>query len=131
MGRDAQARLTGEGWSPVDWDDAGPFRWLTATQGRVVLPLAGRTPRRLQLQVLRDPRSLASSIRIRLNGADLPAQPLQDGWHVYDWVLSPGQAAAGTNEVSVLVDRVADAPAGRAGGKGIAVSDVRVIHDES
>ena len=31
MTRDDQARLIGAGWSDVETDDAGPYRWMTAT----------------------------------------------------------------------------------------------------
>ena len=40
MGRDAQAQLTGDGWSRVDWDAGGPLRWMIAAEARLMLPVA-------------------------------------------------------------------------------------------
>jgi hypothetical protein len=129
MGRDAQAQLTGEGWSRVDWDAAGPFRSMIALEARVMLPVA-RTPiTRVRVQALRDDRSPATTVALRMNGASLPAQALQPGWHVYEWDLPAGAVWPGTNEACVLIDRLTEAPIGRVGGRGVAVSDVQLIHE--
>lgn len=132
MGRDAQAQLTGAGWSPVDWDDGGPFRWMAATEAHLVLPVSGASGAsggRIRIQALREERCPGSSVSLRVNGAELPSQPLRAGWHVYEWEVRGG-IVPGTNEVSVLVDRLSDVPTGRAQGRGIAISDVRLVHDE-
>jgi hypothetical protein len=131
MGRDEQSQLTGDGWSAVAWDEAGPFRWMTAIEARVILPVSGASGSRIRIQALRDEHTPASTVRLRVNGAELPSLPLQSGWHVYEWIVPPGRVTAGINEASVVVDRLSEASNGRAGGKGIAVSDVRLIHDES
>ena len=131
MGRDAQAQLTGAGWSSVDWDDGGPFRWMTATEARVILPLSRSSASRIRVEALRDGRSPETTVRLRVNGTELTPQPLQPGWHVYEWAVPEHCMVPGINEASVVVERLADAAQGKAGGKGIAVSDVRVIHDES
>ena len=68
-------------------------------------------------------------MRLRVNGTELTPQPLQPGWHVYEWVVPEGCIVPGINEASVVVERLAEPATGKAGGKGIAVSDVRVIHD--
>jgi hypothetical protein len=124
MGRDAQAQLTGAGWSSVDWDAGGPFRWMTATEARVILPLSRSSARRIRVEALRDARSPATTVRLRVNGTELTPQPLQPGWHVYEWAVPEHCMVPGINEASVVVERLA-------GDKEIAVSDVRVIHDES
>jgi hypothetical protein len=130
MGRDAQAQLTGAGWSSVDWDDGGPFRWMTATEARLVLPVSGASGSRIRIQALRDEHSPASTVGLRVNGSELPPQPLRPGWHVYEWEVPEGRVTPGINEASVLVNGVADAPTGRAGGRGIAISDVSLIHGD-
>jgi hypothetical protein len=129
MGRDAQSQLIGHGWSAVDRDDRGPFRWMIATDARVILPLSRSSVRRLRVQALREARTPDTTMRLRVNGMELAPQPLQPGWHVYEWVVPAGCVVSGINEASVVVERLADLATGKAGGKGIAVSDVRVIHD--
>ena len=44
MARDEQAQLTGHGWSAVDHDPVGAYRWMTAPEARLVLPIAGPAP---------------------------------------------------------------------------------------
>jgi hypothetical protein len=129
MGRDAQAQLIGHGWSAVDRDDRGPFRWMTATEARVILPLSRSSARHIRVQSLREARSPDTTMRLRVNTIELTPQPLQPGWHVYEWAVPQGCMIPGINEASVVVDRLAETATGKAGGKGIAVSDVRVIHD--
>jgi hypothetical protein len=128
MGRDAQSQLTGDGWSRVDWDSAGPFRWLIASEGRLMLPVTQGPIVRVRVQALQDDRSPARNVALSVNGAALAAQPLTRGWHVYEWALPPGALSIGTNEVCVLVDGLTQEPAGRVGGRGVAVSDVQLIH---
>ena len=127
MGRDAQAQLTGDGWSRVDWDAAGPLRWMIASEARVMLPVASAPVTRVRVQALRDDRSPATTVALRVNGASLPAQTLQRGWHVYEWDLPAGTVSPGTNEASILIDRLSEEPVGRVGGRGVAVSDVQLI----
>jgi hypothetical protein len=127
MGRDAQAQLTGDGWSRVDWDAAGPFRWMIASDARVMLPVAHSPITRVRVQALRDDRSPATIVALRMNGTSLPAQALQTGWHVYEWDLPDGAVSTGTNEALVVIDRLTELPVGRTGGRGVAVSDVQLI----
>ena len=131
MGRDAQAQLTGAGWSSVDRDAAGPFRWMTATEARLVLPVLGASGGHIRVQALRDEHCPVSTVGLRVNGADLRSQPLRAGWHVYEWDVPAGRIVPGANEVSVVVDRLSDVPAGRARAREIAIADVRLVHDES
>jgi hypothetical protein len=127
MGRDAQAQLTGDGWSRVDWDAAGPFRWMIAAEARVMLPVARAPITRVRVQALRDHRSPATTVALRLNDTSLPPQTLEHGWHTYDWDVPDGVMSAGTNEACVLIDGLTDGPVGRAGGRGVAVSDVQLM----
>src|SRR5262249_37202793 len=82
MGRDAQAQLVGDGGAEGDGDDRGPLGWRTATQARLVLPVSSDSVGRLHLKALRDERSQASTMGLRVSGTDLPPQPLLPGWHV-------------------------------------------------
>jgi hypothetical protein len=127
MGRDAQAQLTGDGWSRVDWDAGGPFRWMIAAEARLMLPVTHAPFVRVRVQALRDERSPATTVALRVNDAPLAAQPLQPGWHVYEWDIPEGAIETGINEACVLIDRLTDEPLGRAGGRGVAVSDVQLI----
>ena len=126
MGRDAQAQLIGDGWSAVDLDDGGPFRWMT-TEARIILPVPGSPARLIRVQALREARSPDATMRLRVNGTELAPQPLQPGWHVYEWAVPEGCMVPGINEASLVVERLAET--GKAGGKGIAVSDLRLVHD--
>lgn len=130
MGRDDQAQLTGSGWSPVDWDAGGPYRWMTATEARLVLPIAKRDWRRIRVQALRTEQSAAMSIRLRLNGSEVPSQPLRAGWHAYEWTVPAGAVSEGITEAAVIVDRLSASPGTSAGPREIAVAEVRVMHGE-
>ena len=56
MARDDQAQLTGHGWSRRP-RCVGPYRWMTAAQGRLLLPIAGPAPRAIRIQAMaREPR---------------------------------------------------------------------------
>ena len=47
MGRDAQSQLIGHGWSAVDRDDRGPFRWMIGDRGArdsAAVALVGPSP---------------------------------------------------------------------------------------
>jgi hypothetical protein len=96
----------------------------------VMLPLSRSSARRIRVEALRDARSPDTTMRLRVNGTELTPRPLQPGWHVYEWAVPGHCLVPGLNEASVVVERLADAAQGKAAGKGIAVSDVRVIHDE-
>jgi hypothetical protein len=102
---------------------------MTATEARVILPLSRSSARHIRVQSLREARSPDTTMRLRVNTIELTPQTLQPGWHVYEWAVPQGCMIPGINEASVVVDRLAETATGKAGGKGIAVSDVRVIHD--
>ncbi len=128
MGRDEQAQLTGDGWSDVDWDAVGPYRWMTATEARLVLPVVGAHASRMRIQAFCREASAAMAVRLRVNGTELPAQALTTGWKAYEWAVPGGVLVAGTNEASVLVDGLPAAPGQLP--RGIAVTEVRVIQGE-
>ena len=120
MTRDDQVRLIGPGWSEVETDDAGPYRWLTAAEARLVLPRAPIDPRRVRLEVFAGPGGPAR-VALRINGAALEAQAIDEGWHTYAWTLSPAVAEALTRAPAEL-DLVVDGPTP---SRRLAVSSIR------
>jgi hypothetical protein len=130
MTRDDQAQLTGDGWSAVEADETSAYRWMTETEGRLVLPIANADPARIRVQAWREALSAATTMRLRLNGAELPAQPLQEGWHAYEWTLPDGAMTRGANEAEVIVDRLSARDGDDRPPREVAVTEVRVIRDE-
>jgi hypothetical protein len=127
MGRDEQAQLTGYGWSDVESDEAGPYRWMTAEESRLILPTSHSDVRRIRLQAFRSTDGDATAIHVRLANRDLPPLPLRAGWQTYEWVLPDGAIRAGANEAAVVLHS-ADARAGdRSGRRLIAVARVALI----
>jgi hypothetical protein len=128
MARDDQAQLTGHGWSAVDHDAVGPYRWMTAAEARLVLPIAGPAPLTIRIQAMLDGAGTAATVRVRLNRTELPPQVLRAGWHTYEWSLPPASMAEGTNEAAVIVEGLPVRTRGNAGATRVAVSEVRVLH---
>jgi hypothetical protein len=127
MTRDDQAQLTGDGWSSVEADDVGAWRWMVASEARLLLPIARPEATRIRVHARRESADGPTTIRMQLNGAELPAQPLRDGWHVYEWQAAADTLQPGTNEAAVIVDRLS--PASSDGVlRGVAVAEVRVLH---
>ncbi len=89
MTRDDQVRLIGHGWSAVETDDAGPYRWTIEPEARLILPPSWLAWRTLTVDAFRPEGSTASALGIRVNGDVLPPQPLQGGWQRYTWRLPP------------------------------------------
>jgi hypothetical protein len=130
MSRDDQAQLTGHGWSAVDFDTVSPYRWMTGTEARLVLPVTTSGPRAIQLQARLREGGRARTVAVRLNGIALLPAALAVGWRSYEWDLPPG-LAAGTHELTVVVD---EPPAPRDDGlppHDVAVTDLRVLHGPS
>jgi hypothetical protein len=128
MGRDEQAQLTGAGWSAVESDAAGPYRWMTAGAARLILPTRRADVRRIRLLALHAADGKhPSAIRVRLNDRDLPAQPLRPGWHAYEWSLADGTIHPGSNEATVVLDPVGVGENGRTSHQGTAVARVALI----
>jgi Protein O-mannosyl-transferase TMEM260-like len=120
MARDEQSQLTGDGWSSVDFDVVGPYRWMTAPESALVMPIAAPGPTHVRVQALRRPGTGGpTTMGLRINGTTLPAQPMQSGWHAYEWRVPETLTHQGPNEMAIVVDRLPD-------GKAVAVSDVRL-----
>ena len=121
MTRDDQERLIGPGWSAVETDDAGPYRWTTDREARLVLPPSWPAWRTLTVEAFRPEGSGAATLAIRVNGEVLPPQPVQGGWQRYTWPLPPAvtEALGRTSaELSLIVD-------GPPSPRGLAVSAIR------
>jgi hypothetical protein len=120
MARGEQAQLTGDGWSSVDFDIVGPYRWMTANESALVLPIAAPDATHIRVQALRRPDGYGpTSIALRINETLLPVQPMATGWRAYEWSIPVGVIREGTNEMAIVVDRP---PA----NKTIAIADVRL-----
>jgi hypothetical protein len=120
MARDEQSQLTGDGWSAVDFDVIGPYRWMTASESSLVLPVVATGHTHVRLQALRRPdRAGSTRLALRLNETMLPAQLIQPGWHAYEWSVPEGALHEGTNEMAIVMDRLP-------GERAIAIADIRL-----
>jgi hypothetical protein len=115
MARDDQVRLIGGGWRPVEADAAGPFRRTSAAHAVMTLPL--RRPASLLRLVAGAPRA-GVRVTLRLDGRDLGAHSLSEGWNAYDWTVPTGAVGSGDHQVELVVD----------GGASIVVSSLTVTY---
>jgi hypothetical protein len=95
---------------------------MTSPEARLVVPLGNPAFRSIRLQALCSADCPGATIRLRVNGSELPAFPLQPGWHAYDWVLPPAVLVSGVNEVEVVAGR-----GGHDDRARIAVGEVRAL----
>jgi hypothetical protein len=123
--RDEQSQLVGAGWSRVDKEGRDAYRWMTAPEARVLLPVAHIGARRVRVQALRE-ASGPTSIRIVLNGTVLPWQELRRGWHGYEWELPADLVATGPTEAAVVVDALPP-QRGNEPLRAVAIADIRLI----
>ena len=121
MTRDDQTRLIGTGWSEVETDDAGPYRWVLDREARLVLPASWLAWGSLTVEAFRPTSAGAAAVALRINGEILPAQPMQAGWHRYSWTLPPPVAAA-LGRAAAELDLVFD---GRPSPRPAAVSAIQ------
>jgi hypothetical protein len=122
MTRDDQALLLGSGWSAVESDDAGPYRWTTQREARLVLPASRPGWATLAVDAFRPGGSAPSVLSVRIGGVPLEGRPVQPGWQTYAWPLPPAVADAlgrTPTELALIVD-------GAAGPRGIAVAALRL-----
>jgi hypothetical protein len=126
MARDDQAQLTGSGWSAVDFDPVTPYRWMTNTESRVLLPMAARERRFISVQALLEDGGTPASVRLHVDGVALAAQTLRPGWNRYLWAL-PVLDQRAAHDVTISVDRLTPSN-GELPARGLAVAEVRVTH---
>ena len=104
---------------------ASAYRWMTAREARVLLPVAHAEARRVRVQALRE-ASGPTSIRLVLNGTVLPWQELRRGWHSYEWELPADLVTTGPTEAAVVVDALPPQK-GNEPLKAVAIADIRLI----
>jgi Protein O-mannosyl-transferase TMEM260-like len=127
MARDDQAQLTGDGWSSVDWDSVSTYRWMTKTQAHIMLPVAKPDAQRIRIQAFLEKGGAPQTVALRLNGIDLPFQPLRSGWNAYEWMPPKESLRPIANDVVISVDQLSP-PKAASPARGLAVTEVRVIH---
>ena len=73
MARDEQSQLTGDGWSAVDFDVVGPYRWMTASDRCRAAVVDAPQPQHVRLQALQRPHPVGPTrLALRLNETMLP-----------------------------------------------------------
>jgi Protein of unknown function (DUF2723) len=127
MTRDDQSQLIGEGWSAVDWDPVSAYRWMTRTEARLLLPIAKPDARRVRIQALLEEGGAPRSVGLRINGVELAQQSLRSGWNTYEWTLPPGATKTPVHDVVITIDHLSPSK-GKTPARGIAVTELRVIH---
>lgn len=122
MHRDEQAQLVGAGWSGVDVDDGGPYRWMTEASAHLLLPLASADVARIELELFTaaGPDAALPGITVQVNGVPLASQPASEGWARYAWSVPAGLLAAGTNRLMLAVDPLR-------GDRSVALAAVTVV----
>jgi hypothetical protein len=123
MHRDEQAQLVGAGWSGVDVDDGGPFRWMTAASAHLLLPLVSADVERIELDLFAaaGPDAPRPRVTVQVNGVPLASQPVSEGWARYAWSVPAGLLTAGTNSLMLAVDPLR-------GDRSVALAVVTVVH---
>jgi hypothetical protein len=130
MTRGEPARAIGAGWSSVESDDAGAYRWMTASRARIVLSRAEAHWRSVRVEAFCPGVRDGATLTLSLGPHALPPRPLVAGWAVYEWEVPEGAAralAAGPVDVSLEVgpDGQEDA-SGAAEARLLAVASLRL-----
>jgi hypothetical protein len=150
MARDEQAQLTGHGWSRVEANAAGPYRWIAGREARVVLPVGQAHAAVLRVEAwlpasaptsstIATPtsRTLADGhrstgdagnafgLRLIVDGTDAGLRTLREGWHSYDWTLASGALRPGAYEVTLAVERPVEGE--RSVEPVVAVGEIRLL----
>jgi hypothetical protein len=125
MARTRQSWLLGSGWSAVEVDAAGPFRWLEGPAAALVLPVTREGATRVRLQVLSHQVAGSGSVRLQLGPASLSSRPLVPGWDWYEWTL-PAPLAPGIHQLTISWDGE-ETQAGGPGQRAMAVSQVELL----
>lgn len=122
MARDEQAQLTGHGWSRVEANAAGPYRWIAAPQARVVLPVGRENTAAVRIEAWlresppanqrRGTRAAGgpgnAGLRLIVDGSDAGVRTLREGWHSYDWTLASGALRPGVHEIALAIEPPGD-----------------------
>ena len=125
MSRDEQSHLVGAGWSNVQADAGGGYRWMAGGRtARIVLP-ATRDFHSIRVQAIGGEHAGRSSLALAIDGIVLTSRPVREGWASYSWTIPAALSASRTAELSFIidVDRASNIDLARAVGIG----DVRLI----
>jgi hypothetical protein len=125
MSRGEPARAIGAGWSAVESDDAGPYRWITEPRARVLVPPTAGPWRAVRVEAFRPGGRGPATIALAVGAHELPAQPLRPGWADYEWQLPAAAAGLGTAPVDVTVRVDAGGAATPEPAHAIAVASLR------
>ena len=128
MARDDQSLLVGAGWSRVEADEGGAYRWMSAETARLVLPLTLEGPRKLRLQVRFVPGGAAATLELAVGPFSLGARALGPGWQTYEWDL-PNEVKARDVIVLTLIARGTTPTTSPIPG-GVAVADLHVVSSD-
>src|SRR5262249_59987549 len=89
LGSEGQSFL-GQGWHAREQTgDGTEFRWTSATEAEVLLPLARAGTLRVYVSALpfRYPRAPDATIDITVNGTRLAPQPMSPAFRTYEWIV--------------------------------------------
>jgi hypothetical protein len=100
---------------------------MTRTEAHLLLPIAKPDAQRIRIQALLEEGGAPRSVALRVNGVDLPSQPLLAGWNTYDWILPGSMGETLATEVVITIDQLSP-PRSEFPARGIAVTELRVIH---
>jgi hypothetical protein len=129
MTRGEPARAIGAGWSSVETDDAGAYRWMTGPRARVVLTRAEAHWRAVRVEAFCPGHRDGATLTLSLGPHALPPRPLVAGWAVYEWEVPEEAAralAAGPVDVSLEIGPDEhEGAAGSADPRLVAVASLR------
>ena len=100
--------LFGHGWGPVEQDRVGLFRWTTARQAELLLPLWRVSPLRIQVTARSVPEPDVSRGTVQLQVNELLLNPiaLRPGWSSYEWDVPSAALQEGVNQVYLIVSKL-------------------------
>jgi hypothetical protein len=126
MNRGEAARAVGAGWSDVESDDAGPYRWVVAPRARLLVSRPRVPWRTIRVEAFRPDGPGPATLAVGLGDRLLAPLPLRPGWAAYEWAVPPEAAVeltAPAVDVALVVDAGAVPPA--PGPRLIAVAALR------
>jgi hypothetical protein len=121
----------GLGWHAAERSTAGAdFRWTSAREAEVLVPLAraGTVRVRLRAEPFVYPGSKPATIALTVNAAKLPAREMRAGGDVYEWMVPADVWREGFNRLTLSASATASPSAvglsGDTRSLGVAVSEL-------
>jgi hypothetical protein len=111
--QESQDWMFGEGWYPVERDNAGPFRWTGAEWAHLWVPLApaGSFLVRLEATSAIGPDASAN-VALRVNGVEQAHQKVMAGQDVYEWTVPASAWISGNNRLEIGISSLVRLPEG-------------------